>query len=193
MGLEQLYFPQGLVLLLDLEVNLPPHVVLFGLKVPLGHHEAILEVADALSEPLDLPVLLEEHLDELLDVDVFAELIMLGFVLELLQFAEPGHLEVLENLLLLDVLLEFFLELANELLVLLCGLLSDAQLLLQDFLALLSDLHALPESLVGGQVLLEKLDLILEFLLHQLVAHVPKSSLLVHAGLEMEDDLASLL
>lgn len=65
--------------------------------------------------------------------------------------------------------------------------------MLKDFLALLSDLHALPKSLVRGQVLLEELDLVLKFFFHQLVANVPESSLLVQAGLEKENDLASLL
>ena len=87
MGLQQLNFPQGLVLLLDLEVYLPPHVILFRLEVPLSHHKAVLEVADALSELLNLLVLLEKHLDELLNVDVLAKLEVLGLVLELLQFA----------------------------------------------------------------------------------------------------------
>lgn len=66
---------------------MPPHVILFRLEVPLSHHKAVLEVADALSELLNLLVLLEKHLDELLNVDVLAKLEVLGLVLELLQFA----------------------------------------------------------------------------------------------------------
>lgn len=146
--LEQLYFSQRLVFLLDFEVYLSSHGGQLGFVVSLRHHEAVFEMADAVLELLIFLILLEEYLNQLLNVDVLAELVVLSLMLQLSQLAGSRHLQILENLFFFDVLLELFLELANQLLVLLRSFLSDAELLLQNLLPLISDFHPLPECVV---------------------------------------------
>ena len=132
---------------------------------------------------LQLPaliVLLTEHVDQFVSVNVLVNFKLLDLLFELFEPLSLLVLVLVKSLTVRFDLLHFFLELLNDLLGGRKRLLREQELLFQDDLPLFRLSHLIPQVSVVRQLLLHKVDLVLILLFGKHLFGTPEQSLLSH-------------
>lgn len=187
--LQLLVPPDGLSLALYLALHLLLQGCDLCASLALDGLDPLFPILFALAQVPELLVLLDDQLDELLDVQILAQVHALHLVLQFLQLARLGLVQVRQYLLLLVRALQLLLHAIDQLLVLLSSLVCLGERVLERSLPVLLACQDLPEVLVRRELLLQEMDLVLQPLLEGVVAQVPEGSLAEHLVLQSDDDL----
>ena len=132
---------------------------------------------------LQLPaliVLLPEHVDQFVSVNVLIDFKLFDLLFELFEPLSLLVLVLVKSLTVRFDLLHLLLELLNDLLSGRKRLLCEQELLFQDDLPLFRLSHLIPQVSVVRQLLLHQVDLVLILLLSEHLFRAPEQSLLSH-------------